>query len=115
MRRLYSWCVPVLYLLNGTLDRTAPDAQIGVTPDIFGLVQSVASAFWRLLTGKRRHVLCDQIQISRWESWDRLRWGIGEGSQASIQPVSHSIKRTRIQIGSKVGYVVQELPNHKRI
>jgi hypothetical protein len=39
------------YLLNGTLDRTAPDAQIGVTPDIFGLVHSVTSAFWRLPAG----------------------------------------------------------------
>ena len=104
-----------LYLLNGTFDRAAPDAQIGVTPDIFGLVQSVTSAIWRLLTGKRRHVLCDQIQISRWGSWDRLRWGIREGSQAPIQPVRHSIKRPKIQVGSKVGYVVQELRNHKRI
>jgi hypothetical protein len=104
-----------LYLLNGTLDRAAPDAQIGVAPDIFGLVHSVTSAFWRLPTGKRWNVLWDQIQISRWGSWNGLRWGIREGSQAPIQPVRHSIKRPKIQVGSKVGYVVQELPNHKRI
>jgi hypothetical protein len=61
------------------------------------------------------YVLRRSIQSGCWRKRKGFRRIFPEGSQSPVRAVRYSIKNRQIQIGWKVGYVVQELRNRKGI